>query len=41
MPRLVLVPVGGEKMSRDRLGAPSGQLVAVDDAVGRALAAEL
>ena len=41
MPRLVLVPVGRREDVLDRLGAASGQLVAVDDALGRALAPEL
>ena len=39
-PRLVLTPEGDEDVI-DRGGAAAGQLVAVDDAVGRALAPEL
>ena len=41
MPRLVLVPVGRREDVPDRLGAAARQLVAVDDALGRALAPEL
>ena len=41
MPRLVLLPDGRREDVRDRLGAASGQLVAVDDALRRVLAAEL
>jgi hypothetical protein len=41
MPMLVLLPAGGAKDVLDLVGAASGQVVPLDDALGRVLAPQL